>query len=276
MSTEEPFFCFPIGLLGLSPEKPEETLSRIIDWSVGSVANTTFANYNLEELKGHARRREAFSHAAGRPQGVGQYRLLLAANTLHVVYYTRLDDLQHKIRTIDRYLSGVSVGARNNTVRVKGKWLWDCFKTVMSEPVDRTLSWREFQILCAVLSKVGAKGIKTCGWFEVQARAAGFCGKRDMTECVPEERKRRKKLIYSRTQIRTTLRRLESDGFFARYNFGRNGSAARESWFSFSMPREDLTNAVNAKKKRRDDRIAANRKQDQQAANVEQPTDSQH
>jgi hypothetical protein len=271
MTNADPFVCFPLGLLAYSPENPETTLSMIVDYSVAAVARTTFGGWTLDNLKRTARARRLFPDKRFAVKSCSQFQLLLAADTLAVTYE---GCMEHTLRA-ESFLAGLSSSARNNTIRVKNSWLWSCKDTIAGTSTEKTISWREFCILCALLSKVGAKGIKKCGWQEIRARAAGYCGKRDMKVSSAAELARRNCLLFSRAQIRGTLQRLETDRFFARYNYGRHGGPARESWFSFSMPREQLKTLVEANKRRRNETTAQLRQQDQRRGTEESPANRQ-
>jgi hypothetical protein len=198
---------------------------------------------------------------------------LLAADMLGV-HYRNITDLQTTVLEARGFLGSVSPAAYKNTVQIKTDWVWDCRQTISGETPERSLSFREFRVLCALLSKVGAKGVKKCSWREVQARAAGFCGKADMASCSSESRQRIAPLILSRAEIRTTLRRLEINNFFARYNHGWRGRA-RESWFTFSMPREDFRDLVLSRKVQAQLRYEELRRQDREAADSKQSALSQ-
>lgn len=268
MSEVHPFFRFPIGLLAYDAVDPKQTLSHIIDWCVGNVADGTFGTWSHDALKAEISRRDAGADTIYYRRKVGECRLLLAADTLGV-HYGIVTGLQTSIFEARRFLGSVSPAACNNTAQVKTDWVWDCLKTIRGETPARTLSFREFRVLCALLSKVGAKGVKKCSWREVQARAAGFCGKADLARCCDDGRERITPLMLTRAEIRTTLRRLEINNFFARYNHGWNGKA-RESWFSFSMPREDLRNLVLSRKVQARVRYSELRRQDREAAESKQ------
>ena len=74
-----------------------------------------------------------------------------------------------------------------------------------------------------------------------------------------KETLRREPLLLSREQIRTTLTRLESDQFFARFQYRR-----AESWFSFSCgdDREALVKWISNSKARRAEQVRIQREKD--------------
>jgi hypothetical protein len=136
------------------------------------------------------------------------------------------------------FLNTCSDASRANKVRVKSKFFWAC--------KNGKLSIRHFRVLCALLSKIGKKRYAKCGWREIQARAAGRCGKTDMEANPPPT-----ELLLTRQQIRWTIQQLEAWGFFARFPFSRQGgSSAGEVWFSFSMSPATLVKMVCEKKDR--------------------------
>jgi hypothetical protein len=272
MSETNRFFRFPIGLLSYDPTNPAQTLSMIVDWCIGNVAESTFEGWDLDSLKEEISRRGA-GHGTAYSKTAKCCRLVLAADTLGVSYGS-LTNLDAPLHAAYRFLDTVASAARNNTVQVKTEWLWDCHKTVLAQTPERSLTFREFRVLCALLSKIGAKGVKKCSWREVQARAAGFCGKSDMANCSPDWTARVAPLIHTRGEIRITLSRLEVNDFFARYNHGWRGKA-RESWFSFSMPRDELRSLVLSRKLKAKERYEELRAQDQKAAASRKPSINQ-
>ncbi|MEI6654163.1 MAG: hypothetical protein WCP45_05290 [Verrucomicrobiota bacterium] len=108
---------------------------------------------------------------------------------------------------------------------------------------DRGISWREFRILCAILSvKVNRQGFCFVGWETIQARACGFTTKDAFKAAtvIPDHLAP----PLTRKQIRDTADTLEDLGFFARF---RMSSGPRGGLMAYSFRHKDhdaLGNAV--------------------------------
>ena len=125
---------------------------------------------------------------------------------------------------------------------------------------ERGISWREFRILCAILSgKTNRDGFWFGGWQQIQARSCGMlkkpykAAKRIPGHLTPP---------YSQKQIKRTCDTLEALNFFARC---RHSKGARGGFmaYSFKQSREDLREAVARWASfRRGDSVRENRAKD--------------
>ncbi|MBL9115458.1 MAG: hypothetical protein JNJ83_10670 [Verrucomicrobiaceae bacterium] len=122
--------------------------------------------------------------------------------------------------------------AAQATVSIRAEWFWNCLYGLRGneDRPDMPLSYREFSVLCAILSKLGNKDLESCTWQEIQCRALGYTTKAEMNRLMPHRRDGAKAL--TRQQIRSTLNDLERCGFFARYAVG-NGEKCFLTYFSF-------------------------------------------
>lgn len=137
------------------------------------------------------------------------------------------------------------------TVSIRAEWFWNCIYGLRNSEDKREmpLSYREFSVLCAILSKLGDKDLESCTWQEIQRRALGYTTEAQMTERLPHRKDGAKPL--TRQQIRSTLNDLERCGFFARYAVG-NGERCFLTYFSLKMPKQELkAKAYTAFTKRR-------------------------
>lgn len=137
------------------------------------------------------------------------------------------------------------------TVSIRADWFWNCIYGLRgnADRPDMPLSYREFAVLCAILSKLGDKDLESCTWQEIQRRALGYTTEAQMKERLPLRTDGAKPL--TRQQIRSTLNDLERCGFFARYAVG-NGEKCFLTYFSLKMPKQELkAKAVTAYTKRR-------------------------
>ena len=106
---------------------------------------------------------------------------------------------------------------------------------------DNAISWREFRILCAILSaKINREGFVFVGWQEIQARSCGMLRK---------PYKARKSIPnhlappYSQKQIKRTCDKLEALNFFARCRHSK-GPRGGFMAYSFRHAPEKLREAV--------------------------------
>jgi hypothetical protein len=133
-------------------------------------------------------------------------------------------------------------------VTMKGGYFWAAFYQARAEvnPInpwpDRGVSWREFRILCAILSvKTNRVGYATLGWETIQARSCGFTTKESFrtADTIPDHLAP----PLSRKQIRATCDALEDLGFFARFRLSI-GPVGGHTAYSFRHDRDALANAV--------------------------------
>lgn len=136
--------------------------------------------------------------------------------------------------------------AAQATVSIRTQWLWNCLYELRgdAEMAEMPLSYREFSLLCAILSKLGDKDMDSCTWREIQCRALGYTTKAEMERVLPLRKDGAKAL--SRQQIRSTLDDLERNKFFGRWSFG-NGERSWLGYFSFKrMSRAKLAERATA------------------------------
>jgi hypothetical protein len=107
----------------------------------------------------------------------------------------------------------------------------------------RVLSWREFRVLCAIISaKPNRKNFCFLGWETIAARASGFTTKteaRKRAASLPEHAQ-----LLSRSQICTTLKRLEALRFFMRFNYSRGARGGYSAYSIRHSTREQLAESV--------------------------------
>ena len=179
-------------------------------------------------------------------------------------------------------LCGVTIGSRQSLdragdvyaayqnhkfplVTMKADIFWSAFYQTgyeqgKKDPPDRGISWREFRILCAILSvKINREGFSFMGWQEIQARSCGMLRK---------PYKARKRIPdhlappYSQTQIKRTCDRLEALNFFARCRHSK-GPRGGFMAYSFRHSPEKLREAVASWASfRRGDSVRENRAKD--------------
>ena len=170
--------------------------------------------------------------------------------------------------------------------RIRRDFLWNAVYTARrdaggdAEP-DKPLSWREFRILAAILSApVNRYGFTFLGWESIQARASGFHNKKGFAQdretlpdhCAP----------LTRSMIRDALNRLESLGFFGRFQYRPNGRVGGYTAYTFRLDHSALIAAVHSwAVSKENSKIKLAAKRAHEAALFQQllkssPTDSQH
>lgn len=126
------------------------------------------------------------------------------------------------------------------TVSIRTEWLWNCHYGLRGEAnkAAMPLSYREFSVLCAILSKLGDSDLESCTWQEIQCRALGYTTKAEMVRMLPQRKDGARAL--TRQQIRSTLDDLDRNKFFGRWSFG-NGERSWLTYFSFKgLSRKEL------------------------------------
>jgi hypothetical protein len=154
-------------------------------------------------------------------------------------------------------------------VRMASKYLWAAHGQAKAEAdpsspwPERGISWREFRILCAILSaKTNRAGFAFIGWEVIQARACGFTTKEAFKDAdnIPDHLAP----PLTHKMIRKTCDALEDLGFYARFRFS-TGKTGGLMAYSFRHTREELAKAVCDSANFRDRaKIKANREADTQ------------
>lgn len=123
------------------------------------------------------------------------------------------------------------------TVTIRNDWFWSCLGGLRGKEQTLPVNYREFSVLCAILSKIGDKELESCTWQEIQCRALGYTTQAAMKAGLATRQDGAEPL--SRQEIRTTLDALERCKFFARFPVG-NGKRSWLSYFSFRLDGKEL------------------------------------
>jgi hypothetical protein len=150
---------------------------------------------------------------------------------------------------LDGMIDGFSFVAKGGPlVRMAAKYFWPALYQAQAEQLpdkswpERGISWREFRILCAILSvKTNRAGFSFIGWETIQARSSGFTTKAEIKAAtkIPEHLAP----ALTRKQIRMTCDALEDLGFYARFRFSTGPSGGRMA-YSFRHDRAELAKVV--------------------------------
>ena len=141
-----------------------------------------------------------------------------------------------------------SVAKGGPMVRMKGDYFWAAFYQAQAEArpgttwPERGISWREFRILCAILSvERNRANFAFIGWETIQARAHGFTTKEAFrtADNIPDHLAP----PLTHKMIRPILERLENLGFYARFRFSK-GKTGGYMAYSVRHTKEELGDAV--------------------------------
>ncbi len=276
MSARESYFRFPLAALSYGP--PLDTLDALISYgvihagqgarkSLGEKDFPSFAEVAIPEkklgpvpLRG-TERDLLYEVALGAQMcGVGVQDWRLTREKAEKVSL-------HVARWMEQHADSRSF------VTIKAAWLWQTLDTLLVESGQpprnvrfdmgtRRISWREFAILCAILSCVGDKPYayisssdvahRACGF----TRAAAFKSAERLPEFLPE---------LTRKQIDRTLRDLEANKFFLRCRISSGPTGGRTAYSFREMDREVLITELVRRLERRDRKIVdQNRERDRQ------------
>jgi hypothetical protein len=125
----------------------------------------------------------------------------------------------------------------------------------------RRMTWREFRVVCAIYSaQINRHGFVFLGWETISARASGEPRKEAArSRSLPIHSK-----LLSRTQIGTTVKKLEVLNFFMRFRYSRG---TRGGYYAYSIrhaTREELAKSIAEWAYANEQKIAANRQADQE------------
>lgn len=218
MAASDPYFRFPLSMLALS-RTPEQILDAIACYGVVSAGI------------GAAENEDTFYRIAGenplddepKTDEYGWWLRVCAG-----AYLTKVTVHDWR-RAWDSYRETQSktdsLGLKSALVTIKARWVWSALDTALQEEGRKArngnlewLTWREFRVLCAVLSVIG---IKPFAWISAATLAHRVCGYtsaasmkgREPTPACP---------FLTRRMLETTLGRLEINRFFLRCRLSRN------------------------------------------------------
>lgn len=262
--TEERYFTFPLCVLhGLTdPSTPLDCINLALDCGIINAGIGLYRNdqEKFQEMLGEAieEHNTKWKISADSNRSTVLVGAKICGVNLVTMSQAKID------KQIDSF-NQVQKGAA--LVRMAGKYLWPAFcqasyeQGANEERPDKGISWREFRILCAILSvKRNSNEFSFIGWETIQLRACGFTNKADYKAATKIPCHLAPPL--SRKQIRTTCDALEDLGFFARFRFSKGKSGGYMA-YSFRHSRDQLAKVVcNSANFKDRARIKANRAED--------------
>jgi hypothetical protein len=134
------------------------------------------------------------------------------------------------------------------------------------EVAGRRLNWREFRVLCAIISsKTNRHGFTFLGWESISARASGFASKGEAREMagrvsgLPQHAE-----LLSRGKIVATVDKLEALNFFMRFRYARGPRGGYTAYSIRHAKRDELAKAVIEWADYKSNTVADNRRADQE------------
>lgn len=212
------FFRFPLWALSAF-ETPKERLDKLVGYCVIAVGSK-----QIEDANEVYKTEDAWKH------GCKLLNVTWTGKNAH-------KDALREFQTIALECTGKNKA----TVSISTSFFWNCVCGLRGTAADKPLSYREFSVLCAVLSKIGDKEFASCSWREIQRRALGYASAADMAAHLGKRADQASPL--SRQQIRDTLDDLNRCRFFARFSVG-NGKRSFLTYFSVRMQLADLAAAA--------------------------------
>lgn len=133
-------------------------------------------------------------------------------------------------------------------VRMAAKYMWPAFEQARADAdqsnprPERGISWREFRILCAILSvPTNRANFAFIGWETIETRSCGFATK-EAFKAVPNIPDHLAPPL-TRKVIRPICEALEDLGFYARFRFS-TGKTGGYMAYSVRHTRDELAQAV--------------------------------
>jgi hypothetical protein len=149
------FFRFPLALLAHKPDDADSTLQTIVSTCIVEVGRKAYIGYDVKELRRLAIEDDAEKYAELSPKSHDDHLIFMGGKRLNVSL-GHIGSTRDRYEEAQKYLRNASAAAQNNRVNIKTELFWNCHSTVAGKDVNRSLSWREFRVLSALLSKVGS------------------------------------------------------------------------------------------------------------------------
>lgn len=250
MAASDPYFRFPLSALAL-PWTPVEILDSIISYGVVSAGlgaekndENTFRGIAAENpLEGEPEETETDEY--------DWWLRVCAGARLTKVRITTWRSTWDSYRETE-FKTG-ALHLKSALVTIKAQWVWSALNTALEEEGRDAragdsgwLTWREFRVLCAVLSVIG---IKPFAWISAATLAHRVCGYTSAASMKGRKPTRACPLL-TRRMLETTLGRLEINRFFLRCRLSRNplGKGGRTAYSVRHADRKALIDDIRRAK----------------------------
>jgi len=252
MSAADPYFTFPLSALRYG-NAPHEMLDSLL--SYGTVyAGLNTPEVRLDEL--YARAVEKFSIKKLPAKSNREGRAVLVGAIVCNVTIRSWENILECYRAVHN-----NYGAKEWRLRMKAEWLWRALDTALVEAKlpprnawfdhSRRLTFRDFRILAAILSAIGAKRFDWLSWKTIQCRASGFMRREDFGKGNGADIPVFLKPPLTRWQIDQATKLLERWGFFARVRFSTGKCGGKYAYSVRCKNRDELGEAIRQSKAER-------------------------
>ena len=231
-ATRNDYYCqFPLAVLSMPLAFPD-LLSHILSYTMINTGEGLYKGFELQEER--PQQWSIFIHRLeehrlpwpyregdeGRYQDEQYFKLFLGASKLRL--QSKRPELV--IREFEAVKLHTAQIGNECMVRLK---LTNCCEVMAMAP--GSLSQREFEVLCAIYSKIGSKGHVRMTYREIIQRACGFANKNDFERLCDQA------AVLTESMVRTTVEKLRQKRFFARVLLHN-----RYSHYSHRMPEDEL------------------------------------
>jgi len=152
----ERYFRFPLVALAFDPD-PITTLQTIVNWCVVDVGTRSSTHYEEEGLHQSVINASPETYRRLRPKTREEYLVIRGAGILLVKLNFGCSTVIAGHERLQDFIENNPGKASKNTVTITPDWMSSCIHTLRRDPCPRTLSWREFRVLCALLSNPGGR-----------------------------------------------------------------------------------------------------------------------
>ena len=253
MSAADPYFTFPLSALRYG-NSPHDMLDALLCYGIVYAGLNTPAK-RFDDLYAQAAEELSIKTLPAKSNREGR-AVLVGAKICKV----RLSTWEG---TLERYRSVHDCcGAGEWRLRIKAYWLWRALDTTLVEANlpsrnawfdyrSHRIAFRDFRILAAILSAIGAKPFDWLSWKTIQCRASGFMRREDFGNGNRADIPVFLKPPLTRWQIDRTTKDLEAWGFLARFRLSTGKCGGRYAYSVRCKDRDELSEVIRESKAER-------------------------
>lgn len=258
MSASDPYFRFPLSALAYG-KSPSEALDVIICYSVVSAG--IGARQTDEDAFAALAAKNSLSGEPDEDAEFDSYEVICAGASLTNV---TVKDWRSTYRCYQALVEHSRLFPKSALVTIKAKWVWDTLNTALEEEEKPArnethgwMTWREFRVLCAVLSVIGKKSFAWASTATLLHRVCGFTaaasmqGRQTAPHCPP----------LTRWMLESTLDRLEELRYYLRVRISKSPTG-RGGRTAYSIRHADRAALVTELRTPKFARASDNRKAD--------------
>lgn len=247
MSKEDRYFQFPLWVLSYGKDV-RERMDDLIGWCVMDAGRK--ARLSVDESVVQAKIASQSMPADFNEELEDHISVMLGLSMLNVSSGSVLNIIREWTKLEQHIRHFDSIYGTSPFVRIRSDLFWEGVNDARQPGCG--FSWREFSVLCAVYSIVGDKPFMRVIHDRIVAASLGY---KSVAVMKMEPRHRKDKAVpLTESQIKTTLTKLEADGWFIRLQ-----TSPRKVFFSHRLSVDELQNAIFARETRRPARIITHR-----------------